>query len=187
MHDIEPYFGWQNYYNAYQDAQSAFFNTITASSYKHSVYGYFIHPDWDSIGSETLYCKVIMVNYTLKYAIVELFGEWNDTLHNDVMFLKRVVVDYLVKHQIKYFILLGHNVFQFHGGETDYYEEWFDDLEDGWIAAVNFRSFILDEFSKYRLDFYMDFGGTLQFDNWRTMKPDLFFSLISALIQRRLA
>jgi hypothetical protein len=83
--------------------------------------------------------------------------------------------------------LLGDNLLQFHGGEDDYYEEWFEDVEDGWIAAINFRDFILEEFSKFRLDFYFNYGGTLQIQNWRTLKPDQLFSLVNSLIVRRLS
>jgi hypothetical protein len=127
-----------------------------------------------------------MVNYSLKYAVIELIGEWNDTLHNDVMYLKRNIVDVFLKQGIKHFVLIGENLFQFHGGEDDYYEEWFEDVEDGWIVALNFRDFILTEFSRFRLDYYINYGGTLQIENWRTLKPDQLFSLIQTLIQRRL-
>jgi hypothetical protein len=127
-----------------------------------------------------------MVDYAARYAVIELFGEWNDALHNDIMFLKRTVIDYLVEKGIYQFILIGENILQFHGGEQDYYEEWFEDIEDGWIAAVSFRDFILDEFRRYHLDSYINFGGTLQIENWRTMKPNLFYELVRGLIMRRL-
>jgi hypothetical protein len=127
-----------------------------------------------------------MVDYATHYAVIELFGEWNDALHNDIMFLKRTVIDYLVEKGINQFILIGENILQFHGGEQDYYEEWFEDIEDGWIAAVSFRDFVLEEFRRYHLDSYINFGGTLQIENWRTMKPNLFYELIKGLIMRRL-
>jgi hypothetical protein len=127
-----------------------------------------------------------MVDYATRYAVIELFGEWNDALHNDIMFLKRTVIDYLVEKGIYQFILIGENILQFHGGEQDYYEEWFEDIEDGWIAAVSFRDFILEEFRRYHLDSYINFGGTLQIENWRTMKPNLFYESVKGLIMRRL-
>ena len=127
-----------------------------------------------------------MVDYSAHYAVIELFGEWNDTLHNDIMFLKRTVIDYLVEKGINQYILIGENILQFHGGETDYYEEWFEDIEDGWIAAVSFRDFILEEFRRYHLDSYINFGGTLQIENWRTIKPNLFYDLVKGLIMKRL-
>jgi hypothetical protein len=187
MHDIEPFYSWQKYYLPYEDPKSPFFELEIQNEYRNDVYGYIIHPDWDEIGSETLYCKVLMANYKLKYVVIELIGEWNDTLHNDIMFLKREVADQFVKQGIRHFILMGENIFQFHGNEDDYYEEWFEDVEEGWIAAVNFREFVMEEFTKYRLDYYMNYGGTLQIDNWRTLKPDVFFQTVDSLIQRRLA
>ena len=186
MHEIEPTYHWQKYYQAEKDKKSPFYGNTYGNEYSDSIYGYYIDPNWDYIGSETLYCKLLMVDYDRKYAILELFGEWNDTLHNDIMWLKRSVLDVLTKEGINKFILLGDNLFQFHGGETDYYEEWFEDVEDGWIAAVMFPDFILSEFQKYRLDYYLNFGGTLQIENWRTLKPEIFFELVNGLILRRL-
>jgi hypothetical protein len=43
-----------------------------------------------------------------------------------------------------------------------------------------------DEWKKYRLDYYINFGGTLQIDNWRTLTPQRFFETVSDLIVRRL-
>lgn len=186
MHEIEPTFVWEKYYQAEKDRYSPFFGNTYGNSYESTIYGYYIDPRWDFIGSETLYCKVLMVDYNQKYAIIELFGEWNDTLHNDIMWLKRELLDFLTKSEINKFILIGENLFQFHGGETDYYEEWFEDVEEGWIAAVSFPDFILSEFQKYRLDYYINFGGTLQIENWRTLKPEIFFELVNGLIMRRL-
>ena len=186
MHDIEPFYGWMKYYLANKDARSPFSGRKYGQEYVNDVYGYYIHPDWDEIGSETLYCKILFVDYTLKFTVIELMGEWNDALHNDVMYLKRQVVDELTKLGINKFILLGENLLQFHGGEQDYYEEWFEDVEDGWIAAVNFRDFIVHEFRRYRVDHYINVGGTLDIENWRTLKPAQFFEIVNTLICRRL-
>lgn len=186
MHEIEPTYNWQKYYQAETDRKSPFYGRTYKNAYENTIYGYYIDPQWDEIDSETLYCKILMVDYAARYAVIELFGEWNDTLHNDIMLLKRTVIDHLLEKGINQFILIGENILQFHGGETDYYEEWFEEVEDGWIAAVSFRDFILDEFRRYRIDSYINFGGTLQIENWRTMKPTIFFELVKGLIMRRL-
>lgn len=186
MHELEPTYNWRKYYISEADKKSPFYGRIYGNIYQNTIYGYYIDPNWDEIGSETLYCKILMVDYVAQYAVIELFGEWNDSLHNDIMFLKRTVIDYLVNKGINQYILIGENILQFHGGEQDYYEEWFEDIEDGWIAAVSFRDFILEEFRRYHLDSYINFGGTLQIDNWRTMKPNLFYELVKGLIIRRL-
>lgn len=186
MHELEPTYNWRKYYISEADKKSPFYGRNYGSTYQNTIYGYYIDPNWDEIGSETLYCKILMVDYAAQYAVIELFGEWNDTLHNDIMFLKRTVIDYLVNKGINQYILIGENILQFHGGDQDYYEEWFEDIEDGWIAAVSFRDFILEEFRRYHLDSYINFGGTLQIENWRTMKPNLFYELVRGLIKRRL-
>ena len=90
MHDIEPYFNWRNYYTAEEDKDSPFYGKVYDEfKYSNKIYNYFIHPQWDYIGSPTLYIKLLYADYEDGYAIIELIGEWNDCLNNDVMFLKR--------------------------------------------------------------------------------------------------
>ncbi|WP_138994477.1 hypothetical protein [Larkinella sp. C7] len=188
MHEIEPFYNWEKWYNASDDPNSPFFGRVyNMTQYTNTIYGYYIHPLWDEIGSETLYCKILFADYDRRFVVIELFGEWNDTLHNDIMYLKRQVIDPLVNEQINKFILVGENILNFHGSDDSYYEEWFEDVEDGWIAAVNFRDFVESEWKRFRLDYYMNFGGTLdEIDNWRTLKPAAFFDLVNSLIIRRL-
>ncbi len=60
-----------------------------------------IHPQWDDFGSPTLYLKVLYTDYaSWVIAIIELLGEWNDCINNDIMYLKREVVDVLVENGI---------------------------------------------------------------------------------------
>jgi len=87
---------------------------------------------------------------------------------------------------ISKFILIGENIFNFHGSDDLYYEEWFDEVEQGWIAAVSFPDFIQQEMMRYKLDHYINMGGTLQIDNWRTLHPAHFCELVDQLIVRRL-
>jgi hypothetical protein len=119
MQDIEPFYGWEKYYSAADDERSPFHEReYNMQQYEHDIYGYYIHPLWDEIGSETLYCKLLFTNYDRQFVVIELFGEWNDTLHNDVMYLKRQVIDPLIAEDIKYFILIGENLLNFHGSDA---------------------------------------------------------------------
>jgi hypothetical protein len=186
MHSIEPFYNWQKYYQAYEDKLSPFYEKENDGSFFNTVYEYYIHPDWDEIGSETLYIKVLMVNYTQGYAIIELLGEWNDTLHNDVMYLKRYVIDHFLKRNIQKFILIGENILQFHGSDDEYYAEWFEDCESGWIVALGFRDFVINEWKRYGIDGYFNYGGTLDIHNWRTLKPDHLHLLINSFVMKRL-
>jgi hypothetical protein len=187
MHDIEPFYNWDKFYSSADDERSPFYGAeYNLVTYTNDIYGYYIHPLWDFIGSETLYVKILFADYDRRYVVIEMFGEWNDTLHNDIMHLKRNVIDYLVKENINQFILIGENVLNFHGSDDCYYEEWFEDVEDGWIAAVNFREFIFDEWKKFNLDSYINYGGNMEIENWRTMNPRQFYESISGLILRRL-
>ncbi len=186
MHEIEPFYNWEKHYKAEEDLRSPFFGRQYAEYYETTIYGYYIHPQWDYIGSETLYVKILYVDYALRFTVIELFGEWNDTLHNDIMHLKRCVIDRLTRYGINQFILVGENILNFHGSDDCYYEEWFEEVEEGWIAAINFRDFVQEEWKKYRIDYYINFGGGLEVLNWRTLKPVKFYEQVRNYILRRL-
>jgi len=187
MHDIEPYYAWRHLYIASEDKRSPFFRReYSEFEYTNAVYNYLIHPQWDEIGSSTLYLKILFVNYEEGFAIFELFGVWNDVLHNDIMYLKRNIADALIDKGINKFILIGENVFNFHSSEDDYYQEWFDDNEDGWIVALNFRDHVLREFKQAKLDYYIAFGGKFDRFNWRSFDPNQLYIVIEAQIMKRL-
>lgn len=187
MHQIEPFYRWLGMYDSSTDQRSPFHGkSYNYEVYSDTIYGYYIDPAWDFIGSETLYIKLLYTDYERRFAVIEMIGEWNDAIHNDIMHLKRNIIDHMTFHQIDKFILIGENVFNFHGSDDSYYEEWFEDVESGWIAFVNFRDFVQDEMRLYNLDMYMNMGGSLQVENWRTQLPHQFYESIEVLIQRRL-
>jgi hypothetical protein len=187
MHNIEPYYNWLRYYDSSTDERSPFYGKeYNHDLYSETIYGYYIDPAWDSIGSETLYIKILYTDYTAGFTVIEFIGEWNDAINNDIMTLKRNILELLSAEGITKFILIGENILNFHGSDDSYYEEWFDDVGDGWIAAVSFPMFIQEEFRKYHLDTYINMGGTLQIPQWRTLLPTNFFDLVDSLIQRRL-
>jgi hypothetical protein len=187
MHLIEPYYNWRKYYDSSTDEHSPFFGKeYNYDVYQDTIYGYYIDPAWDFMGSETLYIKILYADYDKRFVVLEFIGEWNDTIHNDIMHLKRNVVDELSAAGINKFVLIGENIMNFHGSDDSYYEEWFDDVEEGWIAAVSFPEFIQEEMKRYHLDHYINMGGTLQLTSWRTMTPFVFFETVDNLIQRRL-
>jgi hypothetical protein len=188
MHQIEPFYNWRHLYIAADDEQSPFYGReYSEFEYSNKIYNYYIHPQWDDIGSETLYIKILFVDYDEKYAILELIGEWNDAINNDIMLLKRDIVDELNLLGINKYILICENVLNFHSSDDSYYEEWFDDNgEDGWIALVNFREHVLKEFKQARLDYYFIYGGELDELDWRTFSPGKVFGRVTKIINRRL-
>jgi hypothetical protein len=189
MHSIEPYFNWREYYTSEEDPQSPFYgNEYSEFEFTNSLYDHLIHPQWDQFGSPSLFVKVLFANYTEGVVILELFGEWNDCLHNDIMFLKRDLADHFIDLGIDKFILIGENVLNFHSSDDCYYEEWFEDIadNDGWIALVNFREHVLQEFDEVGADSYFVLGGRLQEVNWRTKKPTKVAESISSYVKQRL-
>ena len=187
MHELEPHYRWLKYYEAANDEKSPFYGReYSLMQYTDTIYGYYIHPQWDFIGSETLYVKIIYANYEWGFCAIEMIGEWNDTLHNDIMHFKRNVIDKLLQQGITQFVLIGENVLNFHGSDDCYYEEWFEEVEDGWIAAINFRDFVLEEMSNFNIDWYVNYGGNLDIVEWRTLQPKIFYERIKEQITRRI-
>ena len=75
MHFIEPHFGWRGYYIASEDPDSPFYEReYSEFEFNQSIYNFYIHPQWDSIGSPTLFIKILFVDYDESYAILELIG-----------------------------------------------------------------------------------------------------------------
>jgi len=187
MHEIEPYYNWRNLYIASEDEQSPFYGReYSEFEFTGKVYNYLIHPQWDYIGSETLYLKILFADYGKGFCIIELIGEWNDCLYNDIMFLYRNVAELLMDCGINKFILIGENLLNFHYSDDDYYQEWFDGLEDGWIVCINFRHHVIQELEAGRLDYYMAMGGKFDDLPWRTVSPQKLFLIVEQLITRRL-
>ena len=188
MHQVEPYFNWSGYYIASEDSLSPFFGTeYSEFEFSHAIYNYYIHPQWDSFGSSTLFLKVLYADYEEGYVIIELIGEWNDAIENDIMRFKREILESMIEAGIQQFILIGENVLNFHYSDDCYYEEWFDEIEEGWIAMVNFHEHVLKEFQQINIDHYVNLGGELDDIEWRTFQPTHFFKKVSDLITKRLA
>jgi hypothetical protein len=187
MHEIEPFYTWRNYYIASEDERSPFFGRdYSEFEFTHAIYNYLIHPQWDEIGSPTLFIKIIYADYEEGYCFIEMIGEWNDCLHNDIMHLKRNIIEPLIDNGINKFVLIGENVLNFHSSEDDYYQEWFDEVEEGWIVAVNFRDFVIREFENANIDYYIAFGRHFNDLNWRKYSPMQLYQAIEANMIRRL-
>lgn len=188
MHTIMPYERWNQYYNSSEDERSPFAGKeYNYDLYSDNIYGYYIDPAWDFFGSDTLYIKILFVDYQLGFAVIEMLGEWNDALNNDIMQLKRNIIEHLLSLGINKFSLIGENILNFHGSDDCYYEEWFEEVEDGWIAAINFRDFVVEEMKLFNIDNYINMSGSLEIEKWRTLSPLRFYELVNSLIQRRLA
>ncbi len=188
MHSIEPFYKWRDLYIASEDERSPFYGReYSEFEFTHTVYNYYIHPQWDEIGSATLYIKVLYTNYEKSFTIIEFIGEWNDTLHNDIMYLKRNIIEPMIEKGIKYFILIGEHVMNLHADDNDYYQEWFDEIEEGWIVALNFREHVIKEFERAMIDYYIAFGGKFNEFNWRGPNPVQLFEKIDSIISRRLS
>jgi hypothetical protein len=153
--------------------------------FTQTIYNYYIHPQWNDFGSRTLYMKLLFVDYDLGFCIIELIGEWNDAIENDVMTLRRDVTDLLQKQGITKFILIAENVLNFHSSDDSYYEEWHESVADegGWVVIVNLPIQSQYDFKKARLTNYV---ALLDFPQWRTLKPELVFNQVDDWMIRQL-
>lgn len=186
MHDIEPHYRWRDKYIASDDDKTPFFGRVYDEfSFSQKIYNYFIHPQWDNFGSPTLYTKILFADYDDGYAILEMIGEWNDCINNDIMFLKRDLVDILIGNGIHKFIIICENVLNFHAGEDDYYEEWISDVteEGGWICFINTLQHVEEEMSSANINYHVNFGNNMNNLNWRALKPKQVLLLIENILQ----
>lgn len=186
MHDIEPFYNWRHIYIAEEDPKSPFFGRkYNEFEFTQTVYNYYIHPQWDDFGSHTLYLKIIYVDYELHFAIIELLGEWNDAIENDIMELKREVMDILYKKGIYKYILIAENVLNFHSSDKEYYQEWYEEVseENGWIVALNMPEATQQDFKKKKLNYYIEL---MELAEWRVYKPFHLFKKIDDELMKRL-
>lgn len=186
MHNIEPFYNWRHLYAAEEDESSPFYGReYSEFTFSNTVYNYYVHPQWDEFGSRNLYMKVLYADYQFNYVIIEMLGEWNDAIENDIMTLKRDIIDVMIAVGIRKFILITENVMNFHSSDDCYYEEWWDDIKDdgGWIVALNMPPQTRQEFEKARLDNYVHL---LDVEKWRPYQPQHIYNELDNLMMRRL-
>jgi hypothetical protein len=187
MYTVEPFYLWRSLYDASEDENSPFYGRVyNEFECVNTIYNYYIHPQWDDIGSPTLYIKILFVDYAKHFCVIELMGEWNDTLHNDIMYLKRNIIEHLEYAKINKFILIGENVLNFHSSDDSYYQEWSEDIEEGWIATLGFRDHVIREFFDAHIDYYVAFSDELDDINWRSFNPVHLFEKVESLMVKRL-
>ncbi len=186
MHNIEPFYNWRHIYVSEEDERSPFYGRVYSEfEFTQAIYNYYIHPQWDEFGSRTLYLKVLMADYDEGYAIIELIGEWNDAIENDIMSLKREVIDKFESQGIYKFIFIAENVLNFHSSDREYYEEWYEEMmeNDGWVVLLNMPEQTQYEFRKAKLQRYLEL---VEIENWRIFKPFHLFRKIDEEMRKRL-
>ena len=186
MQDIEPYYNWRHLYVSEEDHLSPFYGrTYSEFEFSQTVYNYYIHPQWDEFGSRTLYMKILFADYELNFVIVELLGEWNDAIENDIMTMRRDVTDILFKKGISKFILIAENVLNFHSSDDSYYEEWKEQLQDegGWVVILNMPEQSQYDLKRSRLTNYVEL---MDLQQWRTLKPEIVFQQVDNTMMKRL-
>ena len=181
LRDIEPYYGWLELYNHEMDNKSPFHEVQhNLFYYDRSINHIPAHPLWDHIGSESLLVKILYADYSEKFAVIELFGEWNDLFDNDYKLLAENCLTYLIDHGINKFILICENVFHSYLETDDYYQALQEELENGWVCALRLRDEVKEEMVQYGISSYLYWSPVLDDMNWRTLKPIQLFKIIES-------
>ncbi|MFZ9695529.1 MAG: hypothetical protein ACO3AY_06620 [Chitinophagaceae bacterium] len=186
MHTLEPFYNWRHLYVSENDKRSPFYKReYSEFEFSQTIYNYFIHPQWDDFGSRTLYLKVLLADYEEGFAIIELIGEWNDAIENDIMELKWEVLEKFMAQGIYRFILISENVLNFHSDNLDYYEELEEELRDnnGWIACLNLPPSTRLEFERAKINRYL---SILELYDWRTYTPFHLLAKLESMGVRRI-
>ena len=179
MQNIEPYFGWRQLYSTEEDEYSPYYGKeYSEFEYVDTIYNHYIHPQWDSIESESLFVKVLYAEYEEGYAFIELIGEWNDAINNDIEYLKGNLLEILISSGINEIILIGENVLNFHASDDCYYEELREELEEGFIVGINFSEHVVSEFIYNQINHFMQLGENFEIENWRSFHPRELLKLI---------
>ncbi|HKK88757.1 MAG TPA: hypothetical protein VJ917_07900 [Saprospiraceae bacterium] len=185
MHDIEPYFKWREKYIASEDKQSPFHGRAYSEFYfTNKIYNFVIHPQWDDFGSPTLYLKVLYVNYDLGVMMIELLGEWNDAINNDIMILRQELIDTAMDCGIKKFLFFCDNLLNFHGSDDAYYEDWFEHIEHGWICLLNTHDHVSDEMVDTRINYFVHLGELFNGVFWQKYSPEQVLLMVESQIKK---
>lgn len=187
LRDIEPFYGWLHLYSHEMDENSPFYEV------EHNLFEYDrqmnripVHPLWDSIESESLLVKVLYADYDRKYAIIELFGEWNDLYENDYKLLAENCLTYFIDAGINRFILICENVFHGYYETDDYYEAVQEELGYGWICLLRMRPSVREELEAYQLTSYFFQSEICDELPWRKLRPAQLFDAVNQRIRMTL-
>lgn len=184
MHQVEPFYGWEKYYLNAQDERSPFFGVeYNQAYYDRQVYQYLAHPQWDEIGSESLLVKIIFADYEHQYAVIEVFGVWNDLLINDFNLLLNACLEPLLSEGISKIILVMENVLNIYLEHDDYYESFQEELSDGWVCILRAREHVIREMEENGISQYFFWSEFLDELNWRKLKPSELLRLIEARME----
>jgi hypothetical protein len=187
VHEQEPFHGWYRFYDPESDELSPFYGVEHSEFYyDRQVYEYLAHPLWEDFGSDGLLTKVLFANYDSGFAVLEMFGVWNDLIQNDFKLLHENCLSTMMEAGIQRFAFIMENVLNIYLESDDYYEAVSDELDAGWIALVRLRPHVTEELLTLGLDRYCYWSPTLAEIQWRKLTPVQLCSLIESEISRML-
>ncbi|MEM7036006.1 MAG: hypothetical protein AAF570_03430, partial [Bacteroidota bacterium] len=140
--------------------------------YDRQMHEYLAHPQWETIGAEGLLVKILYANYDHGYAVIEMFGVWNDLIQNDYKLFAENCLTYLIDAGIDKFVLVVENVLNIYLDRDDYYEAVQDEIgAEGWICLLRPREHVVRELEAYDIGQYFYWSEDLDDVFWRKLKP----------------
>lgn len=184
---VEPFYGWLHLYSHDRDEHSPFHAVEhNLFEYDRHVYNFPAHPTWDHIDSESLLVKILYADYTRGFAVLEFLGEWNDLHENDFKLLRANCLDLLAAAGIVRYVFVLENVFHIYLDQPDYYEEFMDQLDGGWLVLLGARAEVQQDVVEYGLSDYFFWSAALDALNWRKMNPWHLLERIELVMSRLL-
>ena len=188
MHEIEPFYGWLGFYSNEADPYSPYQDADhNAFDLDKGVYEYLAHPLWDAFGSDGMLLKILYADYETGYAIIELFGVWNDLIQNDYRLLSENFFTFMIDAGISKFVLIAENILNIYLDADDYYEALHEELEDGWTCLIRARAHVIAEIEEYEIGRYFFWSEELDALNWRKLKPWDLYGLVEAKMPKLLS
>lgn len=185
LHYIEPFYGWLKLYSHETDPRSPYHGVEHNLFYfDRSMCDIPAHPLWDLIASESLLIKILYADYITGFAIIELFGEWNDLRDNDFKLLMENCLNLLLENNIQKFIFICENVFHTYLESDDYYQAMAEELEEGWMCLIRPRQEMLEELEAYHINQYFYWNPVLDELEWRKLKPNQLYQLVESRMQK---
>ena len=185
MIDTEPFYGWLHWYDPEKDELSPFYGVEhNLFQFDRKIYNLPTHPLWEDIDSDSLLVKILFADYTQGFAILELIGEWNDLHFNDFRLLREHCLDLLGAEGISRFILVCENVFNVYVSSDDYYADFHETWEEGWIFLLRARPMVLQEFIQYGISAWLGWSAEIDELNWRKYSPEQLYELIQKIMQK---
>jgi hypothetical protein len=114
-----------------------------------------------------------------------MIGEWNDAIENDIMALKRDIIDVMMSNGINKFILIAEMCSIFTVATKTITRNGYEENEEsgGWVVVLNMSEAAQYDFQRRQLNRFIEL---INLPDWRIYKPYHLFKKIESTLNNRL-